>query len=611
MTSEQQQAGPWPEDAKMMSMPGILERLDELAVAFQPIIDIHTGQCFGHEVLLRNHGALGVPSVLALLDSCHGEACLETLELTVRRKTAALMEHLPSEQGIRLFFNLDTRLALRGQAIIEQIRLLIPSRPGRELRLITEIASQPAGVLGTSWFQTLRGEGCGVAIDGFRADGSGFLLLCDADPDFVKIDQHYIRRVDQDSRRRLLLSQIVATAHLLGVGVIATGVESEKEFLVCREVGCDFVQGYLVQPPVEDPSELRPYYEHIANLVHSDRRRRPGDQKWIAEHLEAIEPVLIDTLMVDVFSRFAAAPESTFLPVVDYAGQPLGIVRENSLKQFAYSTFGRDLMCNRALGRSLRDFVTRCPVADLATPLNQITAIYSTDDRGDGIIVTEHQRYFGFLSARSIIRAMHERSVAAARDENPLTKLPGNAVITDYLSACLADGRGAVVAYIDFDNFKPFNDTYGFRQGDRAILQFAELMRKSAKSDGWFLGHIGGDDFFLGLHEADMETAVTVVRQMIAEFAAEAESFYDAETRARGHIIAKNRDGIDQRFPLLSASAVLLPILPGQGCGTADDVSAAIAAKKKTAKSAPDKIAIAELHDHGHAPLDETTTVAA
>lgn len=592
---ENQRTGIWLEDANTMSTPGLRDRLGELRVAFQPIVDIHTGQCFGYEVLVRNHEVLGATAVPGLLDACHGEGCLEDLELTVRRKAAALIERVPAEQGIRLFFNLDTRIAPQSKAIIAEVSRVAPSRPGREVRLITEIASHPAGELGTSWLHTLRSEGCGIAIDGFRADGGGFLLLCDADPDFVKIDRLYIRRIDHDTRRRLLLSQIVATAHLLGIAVVAVGVESEKEFLVCREVGCDLVQGYLVQPPVEDPSLLQPQYDHIATLVRGDRRRRPGDQKWIVEQLESIAPVLIDAPMSEVFARFASAPERTFLPVVDHAGQPLGMVRETNLKQYAYSTFGRDLMCNRAIGRSLRDFLTRCPVADIATPLNQIMAIYSADDRGDGIIVTEHLRYFGFLSARSIVRAMHERTVAAARDENPLTKLPGNAVINDYVSSSLADGRNAVFAYIDFDNFKPFNDTYGFRLGDRAILLFAELMRKSAKPDTWFLGHIGGDDFFVGLQDLDMDTAADVVRHLIARFAADAESFYDAETRTRGHIIAKNREGIEQRFPLLSASAVLLAVAPGNGSSTADDVSAAIATKKKAAKSAPDKIAIADL----------------
>ena len=83
-----------------------------------------------------------------------------------------------------------------------------------------------------------------------------------------------------------------------------------------------------------------------------------------------------------------------------------------------------------------------------------------------------------------------------ARDQNPLTKLPGNNSIGDHISASLEaqhPGRHTFV-YFDFNDFKPFNDHYGFRQGDRAILLFAEIMQRNLP--GTFIGHIGGDDFF-------------------------------------------------------------------------------------------------------------------
>ena len=114
----------------------------------------------------------------------------------------------------------------------------------------------------------------------------------------------------------------------------------------------------------------------------------------------------------------------------------------------------------------------------------------------------------------------------------------------------------------DFDNFKPFNDTYGFRQGDRAILLFAELCRKAARPETWFLGHIGGDDFFIGIRGASVEDGVAEVSALIRQFASDIESFYDPEARARGFITAEDREGKTRTFPLLSASAVLCPLPP-------------------------------------------------
>lgn len=572
--------------------PGPGTPLERLAVAFQPVVDIHTGLCFGYEVLLRNHQALGHPSGAALRDACHAGGRLFDLELTVRRKAAAIVATMPQAANLRLFFNLDSRLADSAKDIGQMTSGLFAAAIGAGVRLVCEVAGAPPGDQGG--LRALRRAGWDIAVDGFGADAGGLLLLCEADPDFVKIDRRYLRGIETEPRRRLLLSQMVATAHLLGVTVVAVGVETEREYLVCREVGCDLVQGSLVQPPVDDPAALPNHYALVAAMARRDRRRRPDDQAWLIEQLEDIPPLRVDSPMVQVFDRFAADPERTLLPVVDDGGQPLGLVREQSLKHYAYSVFGRELINNRGIGRTLRDFLSRCPVVDLGTPLDQIMAVYSADARGDGIIVTDHLRYVGFLSARAIIRAIHERSVAAARDENPLTKLPGNAVIHDYVAARLAGGEASVFAYIDFDNFKPFNDAYGFRLGDRAILRFAELMREAQRSAGWFLGHIGGDDFFVGLSGASIEEATAAIRALIARFAADAESFYDASARMRGHILAKDREGRERRFPLLTASAVL--IAPPTGCPdlTVDDISAAIASSKKEAKTALDKIAVAD-----------------
>jgi len=58
--------------------------------------------------------------------------------------------------------------------------------------------------------------------------------------------------------------------------------------------------------------------------------------------------------------------------------------------------------------------------------------------------------------------------------------------------------NACVLVYFDFDNFKPYNDRYGFRQGDRTILLFSDILKKTSGANKFFAGHIGGDDFFAG-----------------------------------------------------------------------------------------------------------------
>ena len=141
--------------------------------------------------------------------------------------------------------------------------------------------------------------------------------------------------------------------------------------------------------------------------------------------------------------------------------------------------------------------------------------------------------------------------------------------------------------YFDFDNFKPFNDTYGFRTGDRAIVLFADLLRKLLPSHSCFIGHIGGDDFFAGLQASDPEEVQQRISALLDQFKHEAQSLYDADTRARGYIEANNRYGESVRFPLLTCSAARLWIPASATHFTLEDISQRIAQLKKAAKASP------------------------
>jgi len=559
-----------------------------LGVAFQPIANLATGQCFGYEVLVTGAERLDYASTEAMFDAFHQTGQLGALEINVRGQALALAGALPSMAERTLFFNLDWRI---GDALDAVLDATSPLR-GTAAQIVTEIAARPS--LELDWLRALRGRGGILAADRVGATADGLHLLSACDPDFMKIDRSLIKAIDINARNRVVVSQLIAMGHSLGLQVIAVGVENARECLICRDLGCDLVQGQFIHGPSDQPASLTDDFVRLRAVARDDRRRREIDQRWVLQQLEPIPAISVDMPLNKVFERVARSPDETFVPVVDQLGQPLGIVRERNMKNFAYSAFGKDLIANKALGRTLRDFLVRCPVADIATSLDQMLAVYSTVSDADCILVTEQMVYRGALSARSIIRAMHEKTLARAQDENPLSKLPGNAMINDYLGSCLGGETDVVLAYVDFDNFKPFNDTYGFRQGDRAILLFTELMRKAANPQSWFLGHIGGDDFFIGLASVTADEAAGLVGDLIGRFASDAASFYDTETRAAGFITAHDRDGNLKTFPLLSASAVLLALPAGTNCSV-DEISAAIAAKKKAAKASPTKLALAHI----------------
>ncbi len=140
------------------------------------------------------------------------------------------------------------------------------------------------------------------------------------------------------------------------------------------------------------------------------------------------------------------------------------------------------------------------------------------------------------------------------RAQSPLTGLPGNVRIEEAIDARVEQGIPFAILYADLDNFKAFNDHYGFSRGDEAIQATARMLDEVARelSDGaGFVGHVGGDDFVLVVPP---ECAETVAQSVVDRFDAMAHELYDLEDRERGFVEVVNRRGELQRFGLLTMS---------------------------------------------------------
>jgi diguanylate cyclase (GGDEF)-like protein len=141
-------------------------------------------------------------------------------------------------------------------------------------------------------------------------------------------------------------------------------------------------------------------------------------------------------------------------------------------------------------------------------------------------------------------------------DNNPLTKLPGNTSIQNAIERSL--GKPLAVCYIDINNFKPYNDAYGFSRGDEVLRMMARIMSntvKESKGKG-FVGHVGGDDF---VFIVPLEHAETVCRTMIDNFNIIISDLFVEEDKTRGFYVAKDRKGEAQRIPLLGIAIAVVP----------------------------------------------------
>ena len=159
------------------------------------------------------------------------------------------------------------------------------------------------------------------------------------------------------------------------------------------------------------------------------------------------------------------------------------------------------------------------------------------------------------------LRARIESTVRRATttgDTNPLTHLPGNTVVTDEIDRRILSRDSFSVAWADLDNFKAYNDRYGFHRGDEMIQATADALSEALEryegKDG-FLGHLGGDDF---VYISGVDTAFAIGEMAARLIDERFPLLYDLEDRTRGYIRSVDRRGNPQTFPVATISIAIV-----------------------------------------------------
>ena len=164
-----------------------------------------------------------------------------------------------------------------------------------------------------------------------------------------------------------------------------------------------------------------------------------------------------------------------------------------------------------------------------------------------------------YYTIKNIIRLM-----SSNRKVSPLTGLPGNIQIQVEIKKRLLRKEEFAILYFDLDNFKEYNDTYGFLKGDEVIKFTAKTILRAMhnyKMEDSFVGHIGGDDFVGIISGVDYEK---LCQDIIATFDINIRNYFNKEDIERGYLEVENRKGIIEQFPITAISIGMVRVEPGQ-----------------------------------------------
>lgn len=152
------------------------------------------------------------------------------------------------------------------------------------------------------------------------------------------------------------------------------------------------------------------------------------------------------------------------------------------------------------------------------------------------------------------------RRTKQAINSNPLSRLPGNVMIEMEITKRIEENVPLAVCHVDIDNFKPFNDYYGYERGDTAIRMTANIISTIIRQYNYarqdhFVGHIGGDDFVIITTPDRVDLFCSYI---IEKFDEMVPSLYDEEDAERGYIVTKTRQGTVQELPFMTLSIAVI-----------------------------------------------------
>jgi len=243
----------------------------------------------------------------------------------------------------------------------------------------------------------------------------------------------------------------------------------------------------------------------VAVLPHLGQTARPGIlRSLLVVQAPTASPATSNDAVAVIFHQHT---DLHALAVVD-GTQPVALINRQQFMNHYATLYFREVHGRKPC----LAFANTAPrVVEQDCDVEQLMGILTSQDQrylSDGYIVTDNGRYLGLGTGDQLVRAVTETRIEAARHANPLTFLPSKIPISLHIQRLLESGTEFVACYADLNNFKPFNDHYGYWRGDQMIRLVARLATAHCDARSDFMGACGRGRLHADLPEQQLAAAL-------------------------------------------------------------------------------------------------------
>lgn len=531
---------------------------EDITTLYQPIINLITGEVMGYEALSRGPewSKLFSPINLILEAEKHGVAY--ELEFLMRKMAFKNMNGISPTQ--KLFVNVNPGFIKKENIGFGRTQEMLSGTKITSKNVVFELTERTMINDYTTFNNILehyRKQDYKIAIDDVGAGYSGLRTIREIEPNYIKIDMELIRDIDQDSFKEALISAILNFSNTTNIQLIAEGIETESELCKLIEMGVHFGQGYFLQRPQKEHIPLRDSVIEVIQKTNNSQK----EFHMFSDPKAMIGSIISSTAFVDstvnceqVKSLFETTIHEGI--VIIEKEKPIGILMRDKLLTILSNIYGFSLYAKKKVSHIMDENILMVDYHTSMTEVSRRAMARDKDNHYDIIVVTKSGKYYGSVTITALLKSLLEVETQIAKELNPLSRLPGNSVIHRVLSDLVHFSKNCSIIYLDIDDFKPYNDCYGFESGDQMLKALAEIIRDCVKQVmpmSSFVGHIGGDDF-LFVMEVSKEIVQSTCESILYEFEKIKTNFFSQEDYSRGYYESINRQGDKKNFDLVSIS---------------------------------------------------------